>query len=239
MALEDRGAQHKENVDKFIGPAEDVQMTTFDYVVRPFFGIKKVTVKLATAAALPACTASGSGVGKKLTMDAAAVLAVDGVNTVLNDRILVKNQAVGKDNGVYKVTTEGTVGVAAVLTRSTDMDEDAEVVSGTYVGVTAGTANGNKEFVLSTADPITVDTTALVFTVSAGDFTITLPPVAEAKGRIYSISARNILTVVDVITIADKNDSEGWTDLLLDTTNDSVLFYSDGIRWWIIGGVIA
>lgn len=123
----------------------------------------KESVDMATAAALPACTASGSGVGKTLTADAVGVLTVDGIVVVLNDRVLVKNQVTGADNGVYKCTTEGTAGVAFVLTRATDCDEDAEVTAGLYVFASEGTVNADSSFVLTTNDPITVDTTALVF----------------------------------------------------------------------------
>jgi len=123
----------------------------------------KESCKVATTEALPACTAGGSGVGKTLTMDAVAVLTVDGVATVLNDRILVKNQVTGADNGIYKVTTEGTVGVAAVLTRAIDFDEDAEVTAGAYSFIEEGTTLADQGWVLTTNAPITVDTTALVF----------------------------------------------------------------------------
>ena len=229
----------KEIVDKFIDPIGSVQMKTYDYVVRVFAGITtKASVKLATIEALPACTASGTGVGKTLTADAVGVLTVDSVATVLNDRILVKNQATAKDNGIYEVTTEGTTAVAFVLTRATDVDENAEALSGIYIPVTAGTENANTDYTLSTADPIVVDTTSLTFVLAVSDFTITLPLVAEAKGCIYSI-AGNIVTAVNVITIAHKGDSEGWTDLTLDTSGDCALLYSDGRKWWNIGGTIA
>ena len=229
----------KEIIDKFIDPIGSVQMKTYDYVVRVFAGITtKASVKLATIEALPACTAAGTGVGKTLTADAVGVLTVDSVATVLNDRILVKNQATAEDNGVYEVTTEGTSAVAFVLTRATDVDENAEALSGIYIPVTAGTENANTDYTLSTADPIVVDTTSLTFVLAVSDFTITLPLVAEAKGCIYSI-AGNIVTAVNVITIAHKGDSEGWTDLTLDTSGDCALLYSDGRKWWNIGGTIA
>jgi hypothetical protein len=123
----------------------------------------KGSCRVATAAALPACTAAGSGVGKTLTASAAGVLTVDGVATVLNDRILVKDQAAGVDNGIYKVTEEGTSLVAFVLTRATDADADAEVTAGMYTFATEGTANGDIAFVLTTNDPIIIDTTSLTF----------------------------------------------------------------------------
>lgn len=68
-----------------------------------------------------------------------------------------------------------------------------------------------------------------------GAITITLPPVAEAKGRWYSIIARNISG--GTITIQDKDDSECWGgDLTMDSTCDRVLAYSDGLTWLVFFG---
>lgn len=129
----------------------------------------KEAVQLATAAALPANTAAGSGVGKTLTMDAAGILTVDGVATVLGDNILVKNEngiAADVDNGIYEVTTEGTGLVAAILTRRLDFDGTpaGEVSNGSYAFVQFGTANANTGWSVLTLDPITVDTTPIAFT---------------------------------------------------------------------------
>lgn len=67
----------------------------------------------------------------------------------------------------------------------------------------------------------------------SGAITITLPPVAEAKGRIYSILVRNA-DAVNTITIADKDDSECWGgDIVCNGKCDRVLAYSDGLAWMI------
>ena len=150
-------------------PTAALHAATKSYVDSVATGLDvKASVKLATAAALPACTAGGSEVGKTLTMSAVGALTVDEVATVLNDRVLVKNQVTGADNGIYKVTTEGTANVAAVLTRAMDADQAAEVTAGMFTFAEKGTANGDKGFVLTTDDPITVDTTALAFSQFAG-----------------------------------------------------------------------
>ena len=134
----------------------------------------KASVRLATAAALPANTASGSGVGKTLTGTALTSLVVDGVTTALNDRVLVKTEATGSDNGIYTLTQVGVAATTAwILTRATDADQDAEVKAGMFTFSTEGTANSDVGWVLTTDDPITVDTTALAFSQfsSAGMFT--------------------------------------------------------------------
>jgi len=65
---------------------------------------------------------------------------------------------------------------------------------------------------------------------TAGAFTITLPPVAEAKGVMFSI----YMTVDNGdVTIADQDDSQGWDgDYTLNDVDDGFLFYSDGVGWW-------
>jgi hypothetical protein len=122
-------------------------------------------VRLATAAALPACTAAGTGVGHTLTGNANGALTVDGVACAANDRVLVKNQVAADDNGIYDVTTVGSGGAAFVLTRSTDFDAAAagEIVRGATAHVTAGTANAGTSWELTTSGAIVVDTTNLTF----------------------------------------------------------------------------
>lgn len=125
----------------------------------------KQSVRVATAAAMPANTAAGSGVLKTLTMDAVGILTIDGIATVLGDRILVKDESAGADidHGIYEVTLEGTAGVAAVLTRSDDFDEDAEVTASAYCFVNEGTVNADTGWTVTTDNPIVVDTTAIAW----------------------------------------------------------------------------
>lgn len=69
----------------------------------------------------------------------------------------------------------------------------------------------------------------------SGAFTLTLPPVAEAKGRFYSIIARTA-DVTNTVTIEDSNnDSECWEgDITLNGKCDKALLYSDGLSWHVI-----
>ena len=66
---------------------------------------------------------------------------------------------------------------------------------------------------------------------TSGAWTLTLPPVAEAKGRWYSIICRDA-DGVNTITITDDNDSECWDgDITFDAKCDRTLAYSDGLAW--------
>lgn len=123
----------------------------------------KGSVRLATAAALPANTYL-LGV---ITITATGVLTVDGVTVALNDRLLVKDEASQLKNGIYVCTTAGAVGVAAVLTRSADMDVSAEF-PGAFVFVELGTTNATTGWVCTNSTPPTVGTTAITFTQFSG-----------------------------------------------------------------------
>lgn len=112
------------------------------------------TARLATAAALPANTYVSAGcTADTITINATGTLTVDGVLTALNDRILVKNEATSANDGLYKVTTAGAVGVAAVLTRTSDMNTNAEF-PGAAIFIAQGTSNGGTGWMLK-ADPDT------------------------------------------------------------------------------------
>lgn len=134
----------------------------------------KDSARLATAAVLPANTyANGAaGVGATLTAAAVGVLTVDGVATVLGDRILVKNEAAGLKNGIYTVTTEGTVAVAYILTRAIDNDTAADLLQ-TAVFLEEGTSNGDTAWVGTANAPIVVGTTSLPFAMFASTVSYT------------------------------------------------------------------
>lgn len=134
-------------------------------VIRALSGYKNA-VHYATAAALPSNTyANGTaGVGATLTATANGTLAVDGINQTVGNRVLVKNQASGLQNGIYSVTQSGNGGAPYILTRSTDFDTAARIKPGSDVRVLLGDTNIGKQFYMSspTVAP-TVGTTALVF----------------------------------------------------------------------------
>ncbi len=81
---------------------------------------------------------------------------IDGVTLASGDRVLLKNQTAGAENGVYVWT-----GSAAALTRATDAASAAQL-SGATVLVTEGTTNADKAWT-QTADNVTVGTTNLVW----------------------------------------------------------------------------
>lgn len=136
-----------------------------EYVDEKVAGLAwKKPVQVATAAALPACTGAGSGATRTLTANSNEILEVDGVKLeTLGQRVLVKNQATEKDNGLYELTTKGTAGAKWVLTRTPDANTEAELLQATAM-VEEGTVNKETYWSNTTKPGFTVDTTALVFT---------------------------------------------------------------------------
>jgi hypothetical protein len=135
--------------------------------------------RLATVAALPANTYNNgsSGVGATLTANANGALSVDGVAVVATNRILVKNQAAGANNGVYVVTQAGSAGTPYILTRATDFDTAGsgvdQIDAGDFFLITAGSTLANTSWVQQTPLPITVGTTAILFSQFAAPITYT------------------------------------------------------------------
>lgn len=125
----------------------------------------KQAVRAATTAALPANTyANGAaGVGATLTGNVnGALSAQDGVTLAANDRLLVKTEAAGANNGLYLLTQLGTAGTPYILTRATDADGAAELVNAS-VYVSEGTTLADTQWTCSTNATITVGTTSLAF----------------------------------------------------------------------------
>jgi hypothetical protein len=146
------------------GVAND-DAATYGQVLGFFRGIDyKESVRVATAAALPASTrvvnvitASANGSINDVGIDGVTDLA-------LNDRVLVKNEGSSLKNGIYYVSAVGSGGAPWSLTRAVDADSDAEVTSGLTVSVEEGTTLAGHTFKLTTANPITLNTTGLAFT---------------------------------------------------------------------------
>ena len=133
-------------------PTAGTDAANKDYVDAAIFGLTPCSADLATNGPLPTCTGSGTGV---LTITATGTLSVDGIVSTLGQRILVHGQAATKDNGVYKVTTAGGIGVSAVLTRAVDVEGDAATwanVVGQFVAVQGGSTLADTVW-LSTATP--------------------------------------------------------------------------------------
>jgi hypothetical protein len=230
-------------------PVNDIDIVNKLYADSIASGINfHAACNLATTTVLPSCTYNNgaSGVGATLTATANGALSVDSVLTVANNRVLVKNQASGSQNGIYVVTQVGTAGTPFILTRATDYDTSGtgtnEIDQGDYVLVLAGTVNTNTSWVQQTALPIIVGTTAIVWTqfgapvtytagtgltLASTTFSITNTAVTAAtygsasQVPVFAVNAQGQLTLVTntSIAIAAGAVSGLATSATTDTTN--------------------
>jgi hypothetical protein len=120
--------------------------------------------RLATTGAL---TGTYNSTSKQFTLTATGALSVDSTSVNVGDRILLKNQVTGTQNGIYIVLVAGSAGVSAVLQRTSDMYSTA--VQGATVWIMAGGSQVLSQWYLSTAAPIVIDTSTITWTaVSVG-----------------------------------------------------------------------
>jgi hypothetical protein len=212
-------------------PASGTDIVNKDYADSIASGINfHAACNYASTADLGAATYNNgsSGVGATLTKTVPfSTLSVDGGSPTVGQRILVKNQTSGAQNGIYVVTSVGSALVGWVLTRATDYDTSGsgqnEIDQGDYVLVLSGTTQANTSWVQQTALPITVGTTALVWlqfgapitysagtglTLSTTTFSITNTAVTSgsyggaATVPTFSVNAQGQLTAASNTTIA-------------------------------------
>lgn len=98
---------------------------------------------------------------------------IDGVALSEGDRVLVKNQNTGSNNGIYLASSEE-------WKRSSDSDSNEKVESGMYVFVENGISNSGTGWVLEVPNRVEIDSTSLNFLLFARDFT---PDSPDAQDR--------------------------------------------------------
>lgn len=129
--------------------------------------VNRMPVRAATAEALPAHTT----VGNVMTMNAFAVLTVDGKAIVAGDDIAVCAEGASHaEHGFWTCTVTGVageLGAAAVLTRRGDANTSAEMIPGMTVRVREGDRYAGYTARLSTTGTIVLNATALAFVLEA------------------------------------------------------------------------
>ncbi len=109
---------------------------------------------------------------------------VDGVALAAGDRVLVKAQSTGSENGIYVVAS-------GAWARAADANTSAQMKSGTYCFVTEGTLNCDSGWILSTDGDISLGSTSLLFVQFSGAGTITAGDGLQRSGSTLSAKSAN------------------------------------------------
>ncbi|CAO3457238.1 hypothetical protein [Azospirillum argentinense] len=120
-----------------------------------------VTAVNGTTVTLSANATAGGTPSLTFTQSIGA-LTIDGGITALNDRVLVKDQSLGSQRGIYYLSTVGTSSVPWVLTRSTDADSWTKLL-GAQVLVEAGAALADTAWMMLSDSGGTLGTTTQVW----------------------------------------------------------------------------
>ncbi len=185
-------------------PTSALHAATKQYVDALIAGLDiKASVRLATAAALPANTRTGS----VLNADANGALSVDGVAVALNDRVLVRAESSTAHNGIYTVTATGSAGAPWQLTRASDMDAWAEV-PGSIVAVEAGSTLADAVYLVTADSGGTLNTTAISTTLlfSVGGAALTANNLSDLANKAAAVQNLFAADISPTQITADQND---------------------------------
>lgn len=130
----------------------DLSVANFNQATKP--------VDLATATALPSYTFSANSIRGSSPQP----LSIDGVNVTSGMRVLVKDEPVAANNGVYFVVDSGIVTGVFQLMRDADFNNESQIVAGVAFSVKMGSTNGQTVwFNTTTLLPGTLNSTPIQF----------------------------------------------------------------------------
>jgi len=153
-------------------PSSTSDAATKNYVDQAVAGLRtRIVAEAATTANI------------SLTTDLQNGDTIDGVTLVTGDRVLVKDQTTGSENGLYTVVASGAA------SRDTEYDTITEL-SGQMVVVNQGTSNDNKIFLCTTNTTATLDTDDITFSqvTPANVGTVTSVAVADSGSSEFTVT---------------------------------------------------
>ena len=132
---------------------------------------------------------------------------IDGIAVTAGQRVLVKDQSIATQNGIYVVAS-------GAWSRSTDADTAEEFNSGCFFFVEKGTANADNGFVMSQDTTITFGTTDITFSQFSGAGQITAGDGLAKTGDTLSVNTSTGITVTNDNVVIDT----AWTGQAAITT---------------------
>lgn len=202
---------------------EAKNLATKEYVDNAINQKTKDPVRAATTQNLTGTYALGI-----FTLSDVGTLVIDGVTLEAGDRVLVKNQTDGTQNGIYTVTDEGDTETACVLTRTADFDSTEDIPRNVFVRVMEGSSQADVLFQLTNDGVITLDTTVLVFQKygtggsTVGKYSTFLTGNGTATEFIISHNLNAAVTVA----LYDQNGNMVMTDITVNTVNSLTISFA-------------
>ena len=169
----------------------------------------KESVDVATTANLGYTYNNGAGT---LTNGSTGSVSLDGIALTADMRVLVKDQTDAKQNGIYRVSTAGAVGVALVLTRADDANTAAELTGGTFTFVEQGSTQQENGYVFSHNGTPTLGTTLLTVSQFSGAGQITAGEGLTKSGNVINVVGG---TTIDADTNSIHVNSSGTANEVL------------------------
>lgn len=155
----------------------------------------KASVRVATTANL---SSNYNNAGGTLTNSGSnAALQLDGITVVAANRVLVKDQTAGAENGIYVVTTVGDGSTAWVLTRAEDANASAEMTGGVFTFVEEGTVGADNGYVFTHNGAPTLGSTALTVSQFSGAGQIVAGDALSKSGNTLNVNDDNITVEVN------------------------------------------
>lgn len=191
--------------------------TALTFVTQPIFGeFPPCELATTSATSLSSGAFAYDSVTEILTCTSGfAALAVDSVNAVVGNRILVKDQATASQNGIYKVLSVGTGSVSWQLQREWEFSKryntsgyDLPIRKNSWTRILSGTTNSRKCFILDT-DVATVGTSSVTWV--AGDYGWNFP---SCKAATFALTL-NAPTYSNP-TLTATNTEEPYQRLVID-----------------------
>ena len=165
----------------------------------------KASVKVATTGNLTATY--NNGTGTLTNSGTQAAISIDNRTLSLADRVLVKDQSTGAQNGIYTVTTVGDGASNWVLTRSSDANTAELLTGGSFTFVEDGDTNADNGYVFTHNGTPTLGTTDLTVSQFSGAGQIVAGDGLTKTGNQLDVNPDDISIEVNVDNVRIKGIS--------------------------------
>jgi hypothetical protein len=205
-------------------PTSSLHAATKAYVDNTTAGLNfHAPAHAATTANLTATYDNGtSGVGATLT-GSGTFPQIDGHTVAELDRVLVKNQSTGFQNGIYTLTDDGDPSGSWVLTRATDADNSpaGEMAYGDFCFVQNGGQAGFG-FIVNTTGTITIGSTSISYVqFNAGQVVVAGNGLTEATPGTISIDTTITADLSTAQTLTNKTINANANTITVTSANVS------------------